>query len=642
MTAAPDAGWSMADSTEGQTDDPFDVRIALDAGGLLRDFNAAGVLTAADVHVATRLGELGGEADEAVLLAVSLAVRGVRNGSVCVDLDLLRRQWTALEPTLPWPEPVAWSAAVEQSSLVGEGRPLRFEYGLLYLDRYRRQEEQVRRDLLARDSQPPPAVDGTALALGLDRLFPGADAEQQRAAALAAATQWTTVLGGGPGTGKTTTVARLISLLMTQPGPPLRVAMAAPTGKAAARLQAAVQHEATTFPAQDRHDLPTLTASTLHRLLGWLPGRGTRFRHNRDNRLPFDLVVVDETSMVSLTMMARLLEAVRPDARLLLVGDPDQLASVEAGAVLADLVAGLTARDDAAAGTASIGTASIGKASIGKGSIGTGSIGTVPDGNGPVDAPGPVRSSVVLLRKTWRFGGDIADLAAAVRDGNADAALQVLGRGGDSVRLVPAGEPGIRRDVLEAATTVRAAAIAGDARAALQRLDTHRLLCAHRSGPRGVHEWTRRIEDWLADVDRDVADGEWYAGRPVLITANDYALGLFNGDTGVAVRDSTDGLRVMFGGEREVTGYAPRRLAEVQTVHAMTVHRSQGSQFHGVTFVLPEVDSPLSTRELLYTALTRAEATVRLVGSEAEVRAAISRPAARASGLRLRLAQREV
>ncbi len=607
MTAAPDVGWSTADPAEGRTDDPFDVRIALDAVGLLGAFNTAGVLTAADVHVATRLGELGGEADQAVLLAVALAVRGVRSGSVCVDLDLLRQQWTALEPTLPWPESVGWSTAVEQSPLVGQGRPLRFEYGLLYLDRYRRQEEQVRRDLLARDSQPPPAIDRSALALGLDRLFPGTDAEQQRAAALAAATQWTTVLGGGPGTGKTTTVARLISLLMTQPGPPLRVAMAAPTGKAAARLQAAVQHEATTFQAQDRHDLPTLTASTLHRLLGWLPGRGTRFRHNRDNRLPFDLVVVDETSMVSLTMMARLLEAVRPDARLLLVGDPDQLASVEAGAVLADLVAGLTARDDSAAGPATTGAA---------------------------------RRSVVLLRKTWRFGGDIADLAAAVRDGNADAAAEVLGRGGESVRLVPTDEPGIRRDVLDAATAVRAAAIAGDARTALQRLDTHRLLCAHRSGPRGVQEWTRRIEDWLADVDQEVAEGEWYAGRPVLITANDYALGLFNGDTGVAVRDSVDGLRVMFGGEREMTGYAPRRLADVQTVHAMTVHRSQGSQFHGVTFVLPEVDSPLSTRELLYTALTRAEATVRLVGSEAEVRAAISRPAARASGLRLRLTER--
>ncbi|MGS0688614.1 exodeoxyribonuclease V subunit alpha [Nakamurella sp. GG22] len=614
MTAAS-TGFERFDPDGPDPDDPFDVRIAVDATGSLREFNAAGVLNAADVHVAERLGRLGGESNDDVRLAIALTVRGVRSGSVCVDLDLLRHQWTALEPALPWPDPAAWSVAVRDSPLVGDGKPLRLEHGLLYLDRYRRQEEQVYRDLLARESQPPPDVDSSALALGLERLFPGSDAEQQRAAARAAATQWTTVLGGGPGTGKTTTVARVISLLMTQPGPPLRVAMAAPTGKAAARLQAAVQHEATRFDPADRHDLPELTASTLHRLLGWVPGRGTRFRHNRDNRLPFDLVVVDETSMVSLTMMARLLEAVRPDARLLLVGDPDQLASVEAGAVLADLVAGLTARDVAA--------------------------GAPTDSSGAASGPevGSGRRSVVLLRKTWRFGGDIADLASAVRDGDADAAVAVLHRGGTAVLLVPPDEPGIRRDVLEAATAVRAAAVAGDALTALERLDAHRLLCAHRSGPRGVQEWTRRIEDWLADIDHDVTEGEWYAGRPVLITANDYALGLFNGDTGVAVRDADASLRVMFGRERDMAGFAPRRLAEAQTVHAMTVHRSQGSQFHRVTFVLPEADSPLSTRELLYTALTRAEVFVRLVGSEAEFRAAISRPAARASGLRLRLAQ---
>ncbi len=610
MTAAPETAWAAPEPDGAPFEDPFDVRLSLDATGLLRDFNAAGLLTAADVHVATRLGELGGEQREPVLLAVAFAVRGVRSGSVCINLDQLPVQWATAEQALPWPDPREWVAAVRDSPLVGAGRPLRLEHGLLYLDRYRRQEEQVRRDLLTRESQPPPAVDGVALASGLDRLFPGEEAEQQRAAARAAASQWTTVLGGGPGTGKTTTVARLISLLMTQPGPPLRVAMAAPTGKAAARLQAAVQQEAATFAPRDRHDLPTLTASTLHRLLGWLPGRGTRFRHDRDNRLPFDLVVVDETSMVSLTMMARLLEAIRPDTRLLLVGDPDQLASVEAGAVLADLVAGLTARDAAP------------------------NTGEPPTDRGRASAQ---RSSVVLLRKTWRFGGDIADLATAVREGDGDAALQVLGRPDPSVQLVQPDDSGIRTEVLDAATAVRAAAVAGDARIALQQLETHRLLCAHRSGPRGVQEWTRRIEDWLADVAHDVVEGEWYPGRPVLITANDYALGLFNGDTGVAVRDSDGSLRVMFGRERRLAGFAPRRLAEVQTVHAMTVHRSQGSQFRRVTFVLPEVDSPLSSRELLYTALTRAEQAVRLVGSEAELRAAIARPAARASGLRLRL-----
>jgi exodeoxyribonuclease V alpha subunit len=587
-------------------EDPFDARLALGATGLLRTFNEAGILTAADVHVASRLAELADEPDQAVRLAVALAVRGVRSGSVCVDLSQVHQ----VDPTLPWPEPESWLRAVTSSPLVGEGKPLRWEFDLLYLDRYRRQEEQVRRDLLAREAQPPPEVDRDVLAAGLDRLFPGADAGQQRLAAEVAATQWTTVLGGGPGTGKTTTVARVLALLLAQPGPPLRVALAAPTGKAAARLQAAVQDEAGTFSAPDRHDLPTLSASTLHRLLGWVPGRGTRFRHNRDNRLPFDVVVIDETSMVSLTMMARLLEALRPDARLILVGDPDQLASVEAGAVLADLVAGLTSRAEAPAG-----------------------------------APGPSPalrqgSGVVLLRKTWRFGGAIADLAAAVRDGDPDAAVAVLKRGSGEVVLVDDTDPGIRTDVAEAATAVREAALAGDAVAALEKMERHRLLCAHRTGPRGVLDWSRQIEIWLADLHGAVRQAEWYAGRPVLVMKNDYAIGLFNGDTGVAVIDPGGGLSVVFTREGKLLRYSPRRLAEVQTVHAMTVHRSQGSQFQRVTFLLPEVDSQLSTRELLYTALTRAETFVRLVGTEAELRAAISRPAARASGLRLRLAER--
>jgi len=591
-------------------EDPFDARLAMGATGLLREFNEAGILTAADVHVASRLAELASEPDEAVRLAIALAVRGVRSGSVCVDLSQVRQ----VDPALPWPEPEPWLRAVISSPLVGEGKPLRWEFGLLYLDRYRRQEEQVRRDLLAREAQPAPEVDGDALAAGLDRLFPGTEAGQQRLAAEVAATQWTTVLGGGPGTGKTTTMARVLALLLAQPGPPLRVALAAPTGKAAARLQAAVQGEASTFAEPDRHDLPTLSAATLHRLLGWVPGRGTRFRHNRDNRLPFDVVVIDETSMVSLTMMARLLEALRPDARLILVGDPDQLASVEAGAVLADLVAGLTSRADARA-------------------VESGAVSDSPAPHGP-------RSGVVLLRKTWRFGGAIADLAAAVRDGDPDAAVAVVQKGPDEVVLVDATDPGVQTDVVDAATAVREAALGGDAVAALDKMERHRLLCAHRTGPRGVLDWSRQIELWLAELHGTNRQAEWYSGRPVLVMKNDYAIGLFNGDTGVAVTEPDGGLSVVFTREGKLLRYSPRRLAEVQTVHAMTVHRSQGSQFERVTFLLPEVDSQLSTRELLYTALTRAESFVRLVGTEAELRAAISRPAARASGLRLRLAER--
>ncbi len=604
--------------------DPYDVAVALGATGLLREYNLAGVLSAADVHVAARLAELAGEPDEQVRLAVALTVRGIREGSVCVDLTEVHR----IDPVLAWPDPVAWATKVKASVLVGPGRPLRWDLELLYLDRYWRQEDQVRADLLARETQLPPSIDADLLHSSLDRLFSERDSGQ-RLAAEVAARRWTTVLGGGPGTGKTTTVARLLAVLHEQHGPGLRVALAAPTGKAAARLQQAVQTVTAEFDQQDRERLGTLTASTLHRLLGFRPGEGTRFKHDRDNRLPHDVVVIDETSMLSLTLMARLLEAVRPDARLVLVGDPDQLASVEAGAVLADLVAGLTARSL-----------------------------LQPQPQPPTEPPTGLptqshippttyeaivhgagdggRHGVVVLGRTWRFDGAIAELAVAVRDGNADAALAVLRDGGDSLTLATTEEQ-VRQDVVRAATGIREAAKHGDAVTALHHLDEHRVLCAHRVGPFGVDFWSRKIERWLAEIPGDPREGEWYIGRPLLVTVNDYALGLYNGDVGVVVADKDGPARAVFARGAELVDHAPSRLADIQTVHAMTVHRSQGSQFRRVTVVLPPADSALCTREMLYTALTRAQEHVRLVGTEAELRAAIDRPAARASGLRLRL-----
>ncbi|MFT4265115.1 MAG: AAA family ATPase, partial [Nocardioides sp.] len=344
--------------------DAGDARFAREATGVLRAFNEAGVLTAADVHVAARLGDLVREPGEASRLALALAVRAARHGSVCVDLAALMAE----APELPWPVADAgeWLAVARGSALADQ--VLRFEGDLVYLDRYHREEGQIRDDLLARLAASPPIVNEAILAESSARLFPGEQYAEQRSCAIAAVRQWTTVLTGGPGTGKTTTVRGLLALLEEQADQPLRIALTAPTGKAAARLQESVGR-------------PDLTASTLHRLLGWRPGSSTRFRHHRGNTLPHDVIVVDETSMVSLTMMARLLEAVRPSARLILVGDADQLASVEAGAVLADLVEGLRLRAPAAVGQ---------------------------------------------LRTARRFGEEIGELAAALRAGDADAALAVL------------------------------------------------------------------------------------------------------------------------------------------------------------------------------------------------------------------------
>ncbi len=341
--------------TETRTlNDPRDRRLALGATGLLRTFNEAEVLTAADVHVASRFGAILGESRESVLLAAALAVRAVRHGSISLDLTTIAT--LALESTaaddespapaaLPWPDPQVWLADLATSPLVTE-EAFRLQGPHLYLDRYAREEGQVCADLLERIGRPEPEIDVATLALGIDRVFPDEGYDEQRAAVRVSAGRWTTILTGGPGTGKTTAVAGLLTLIAeqheAQTGQPPRIALCAPTGKAAARLQEAVAEAAAELLDEtDRRRVAGLESSTLHRLLGWRPDSSVRFRHHRANRLPHDVIVVDETSMVSLTMMARLLEAVRADARLVLVGDPDQLSSVEAGAVLADLVAGL-------------------------------------------------------------------------------------------------------------------------------------------------------------------------------------------------------------------------------------------------------------------------------------------------------------
>jgi exodeoxyribonuclease V alpha subunit len=306
-------------------------RHARGATGLLLAFADAEVLESSDIHVAQRLTAMAKELNEMVALAVEISVGAVRLRKECVDLRSVEQQVGV--DGLPWPDVDAWLTAVRASPLAGRPSALRLDGDLLYLDRYWLEEEQVAADVHTMIEVKPEKVSPD-----IDRLFP-AGFEEQRAAAKVALSQGLTVLTGGPGTGKTTTVARLLALLAA--GTRLRIALAAPTGKAAARLQEAVQLEVGKLDAADQEALSGMHATTLHRLLGSRPDTSARFRHNRGNRLPHDVIVVDETSMVSLTMMARLLEAVRPDARLILVGDPDQLASVEAGAVLAVLVDGL-------------------------------------------------------------------------------------------------------------------------------------------------------------------------------------------------------------------------------------------------------------------------------------------------------------
>ncbi len=607
------------------------------ATGLLRDFEQAGLLAAADVHVALRLSRLGGEDDQRVLVAVALAVRAVRLGSVCLDLAGAHEATGVEDPTeetraalarLAWPDLPSWLSALAASPLVGPAdgpadRPLRLVDGLVYLDRYWRQEQVVAAAVDDRARHPVDGVDDARLAAALTRLFGDATTDEQRRAAAVAAHRRLTVLAGGPGTGKTTTVARLLAVLHDQPGPPPRTALAAPTGKAAARLEEAVRSAA--LPAADRERLGRPTAATIHRLLGFRPGAGSRFRHDRANRLPYDLVVVDEASMVSLTLMSRLVEAVRPEARLVLVGDPDQLASVEAGAVLGDLVR----RPPPADAVASPGLSQVAARDL-----------------APLTEQERARAvtcGVVALRTVHRHEGAVRDLAEAVRAGDPDRVLDVLAGGGDAALVDPgppegaagstAGLDGLRSDVVSAGAALAEAAGAGLGEDALTALDRHRVLCAHRHGPYGVTRWSRQVEEWLTQaMPGYAADGPWYVGRPLILTANDHDLRLYNGDTGVVV-DLHGRRRAVFRRGAEVVTLAPSRLSEVETVHALSVHRSQGSEFDRVTVVLPPPESPLLTRELFYTAVTRARSQVRVLGTAEQVRAAVSRRVARASGL---------
>lgn len=573
--------------------DPLSCRVATGADGLLRAFNDAEVLNAADVHAAQRITTLGKEADETVLLAVALAVRALRSGSVCVDLRTVAIDAEA--PELAWPDPEPWLAAVRASTLVAKQVLRLYDDRLLYLDRYWREEEQVCTDLLALST---PGTVPTGL-LGFERLFPPGYAEQ-RAAAEIALSQAVTVLTGGPGTGKTTTVARLLALLVEHAEvsgkPRLRIALAAPTGKAAARLTEAVIGQVADLNSVDQVRLAGLQASTLHSLLGVRPGSSVRFRHNRGNRLPHDVIVVDETSMVSLTLMARLLEAVRPDTRLILVGDADQLSSVEAGAVLADLVDGLAAR------------------------------------------PG---IQVAKLRTAHRYEDSIGALAAAIRNGDGDEVVELLGSGDKHLEWIDPEDSAdaagrLTAIVVDHALRVRDAALLGDDHEALRSLDSHRLLCAHRDGPHGVQHWNRRVRRGVAEQTLDPAWVEWYAGRPLLITANEYGLGVRNGDTGVVVARN-DGLRAVIATASGPLEFATGRLSDVETMYAMTIHKSQGSEAGEVSVLMPPVESRLLTRELFYTAVTRAKHKVRVVGSKAEIGSALARRAVRASGLALRL-----
>lgn len=569
------------------------------------------------------LQRLDAQADEAVLACAALCSEALAAGDVCLPLARVagRRPWAEHDFVLP---PLAeLRGLLESSALVGApGRfaPLILEGERLYLARYQAYEQRLAERLLALSAERP-AVDEALLSESLARLFAfnRQQPDWQRLAAAQAVRRRLAVISGGPGTGKTTTVVRLLAALLEQPGGErLAIGLAAPTGKAAARMAEAIRNAKADLPLADHlKALLPEEARTLHRLLG-SRGDSPAVRHDAARPLALDVLVVDEASMVDLALMAKLVDALPPQARLILLGDKDQLAAVEAGAVFAELCEGRGFDAAAAAELQRI----------------TGQ--TVP-----VETPrSALGDAVVLLTHSHRFAGDsgIGELARRINTGDAAGTLNLLREGrADLAWQAEPSQAALLERLEQGYAPYLKAARRGDPAEAFAAFNAFRALTAQREGPWGVGGLNEALE---ARIKRrySLAERErWYPGRAVMVRQNDYALGLFNGDIGLCLAGE-HGLRVYFEGDDGFRAFAPARLPSHDSAFAMTVHKSQGSEFSEVLLALPESPSPLLTRALFYTGITRAKHKVEIWGLPARLAEAVNTKAERAAGLAQRLA----
>lgn len=659
----------------------------------LGKYYEAGILASVDVQVVARLSRMSKETRPKVLLALALAVRAPRHGHICVDLlrvaESLKPDMDDEEPapSFDWPEPTKWVQDVHSSPLVGGADPEQIcpfvlMGSVLYTNRYHRYQSQLATSLLQRARHPICVpVDEEAFRLGLGELFISKNSDtqsqgvnRQMLSAAVACLRPLTVVSGGPGMGKTWTVRNILALLYSQReilrqlNPdvlPLRVALAAPSGKAAARMHESIlknlgafsESLAQCFPNVEliektlsflRNDLHT---STIHRLLGFQSRTPTRFRHHAGNPLPFDVVIVDETSMVDLAMMSRIVQATPLAAKLIFLGDKYQLASVEAGTVLEDICGPTHAENlqmdgsfmDTLSQFCELGSDEqihpTGESPVAncivhfnqnhrfKADSGIGAFASRSLELSRQDLPCPEKVLEV-------FDGDFKDVALLPRDRTSGQ----LGREAEAI-ICTGFEPYLS---LLCETQVEHGQSIDIHLELIKRFDKFRLLAAHRRGQLGVAGLNQRVEKLLGSHFGKLGfkpRGQFYAGRPVIVRQNDYSLGLFNGDVGLVVPrrlpDGSPGLQVVFpgvdGGARYV---APTRLPQHDTVFAMTIHSSQGSEFEHVMVVLPAESSTVLSRELIYTAVTRAAKRMTMVGSRAVLETALMTRLERASGLR--------
>lgn len=573
--------------------------------------------------------------DALVQLAIALACHAVSDGSSCVNLRALCDEGAVVDRDgraiagLRWPDWSEWRVALASSPLVtsadaalAEARPLVLDDAdRLYLQRYWVYENAVAATLADRAARRS-EQDDVWLGATLQRLFGANDGklDWQKTAAAVAAIQAFSVITGGPGTGKTSTVVKLLALLVEaelQAGRSApRIALMAPTGKAAARLAESVQKARDGLACDDvvRAAIP-VEAATLHRRLGL--GATRRVGAPEPSRLLVDIAVVDEASMVDLRLLQRLLQALPAEARLILIGDEDQLASVDVGTILGDICFG--AEQGYAAPIAER----------------LGRLADIEAPRRPNEAAAGISDNIVRLRHSFRFAPEsgIRRISDAIRAGDADTVLQLLAKGAASEVRWVSDEPheALMSRLVEHAEAVARATTASDK---LVALSGFQVLCAHREGSRGVAGINQQIELRLQELQLlGDAEGD-YDGRPILIERNDYDVGLYNGDIGILTQDGESPRKVAaFARADGVRLVAPALLPEHSTVYAMTVHKSQGSEFDEVAVVLPEEPSRLLSRELLYTAVTRARQRVTLYANAEVLSAAIRQPVRRASGL---------
>ncbi len=592
-----------------------------------------GVLSRLDTELAAFLTRQDPQMEWPAVLGACLASQAVQEGNSCLDLAAVANTYLPREgdPVILTPDTASWRSSLQRCSAVGspgEFQPLVLEGDQLFLQRYWEYESRITRELLRRAAEPDREVDLQALRHSLERHFPRAGTEGPdwpRIAAALAVLRPLALITGGPGTGKTSTLAGALAAIAEQPGSQkLEIRLAAPTGKAAARLQEAVQRAKSGLP--ENHALQAMVpdkAQTIHRLLGY-SSRRESFRHHCGNPLPCHAVVVDEASMVDLALFAALLDALPPEAGLVLAGDPQQLAPVEAGTVLDQIASGEPAFSSSLAERLSRVTGS-----------------AAP----PSSQPDPLRDCRADLRRKQRFRqhSGLGRLVEAVRQADADRALDILHDEASPelcLRRLPrdaAGRRELAGAIAEGFYELLHACRRGDPEGAFAAYRRYGVLDSLRQGPWGSEALNREIEQELRRAGHIPPLAFWYPGRPVLVTRNDSRLGLFNGDIGLTLQEG-ERLRIFFqGAEGGYRILSPNRLPPFETAYVLTVHKSQGSEFENVELLLPGRSSGLNCLQLVYTAVSRARKGLVLRSEEEVLRKAIATQQQRSCGIRAKL-----